>query len=75
MIAALAGEDVLAAHETPVTVLDTTAPAPQATASGGTAEEGPRREGREGRPSHTRRHTRLHIANSPILCMQPMDPP
>ena len=32
MIAALAGEDVLAADETPVSVLDKTVPAPQATA-------------------------------------------
>jgi hypothetical protein len=39
MIAALAGEDVLAADETPVSVLDKTAPASQATAPGGDGGE------------------------------------
>ena len=47
MIAALAGEDVLAADETPVNVLGRTAPA--AGSGGRRAGEGPGGEGREGR--------------------------
>jgi transposase len=48
MIAALTGEDVLAADETPVSVLDKTVPAPQATAPDGDGgETGP--EERDGK--------------------------
>jgi transposase len=50
MLAALAGEDVLAADETPVNVLDGTAPAPAAEESGEADPE--QKDGKAGGPPH-----------------------